>query len=195
MQSNSGLELIQLENGMIVPALEGRLFCSRRDPVKESEIWFRGQSKLISGAQNILILGLGAGFHLMHFETDRKVFVLELRHELIELFQQRDLPDKPQVEFVTATTELEATVLEFRPAWQGLEKEYSEISSVFRGVTKSRLMEMAEKKDLWILAEALEKSCWPDHVDLSIKEIESLFPIENQTEEAKVWRALRELVV
>lgn len=195
MPAESRLELCQLENGMIVPSLEGRLFCSRRDPVRESEAWFSNHSRLISDAESVLVLGLGAGFHLMQFERQRKVHVLELRLELIDLFLQRNLPCKPQIEFVSVDTTLEATVLEFRPAWLGFEKEYTAVSGALRGVRKSRLVQVAERKDLWILAEALRNSPWPENMDLSVKEIEAAFAIENQTEEAKLWRALKELVL
>lgn len=191
---NSLIRNIQIENGMVLPALEGRLFCSRRDPVKESEVWYQSNQRAIESAGPLVVLGLGAGFHLLQIDPDRDVYVIELRPELIEIFERRDLPVKPRIHFVGSDFELEATVLEFRPAWMGIEEKYQALSRRLRAADGGSLQLMAEKKDLWVLSEVLNSSPWPKPMELSVKEITKLFPLENQTQEAKIWRALRELV-
>ncbi len=194
MQSLESVQMVQLENGMRVPSLQGRLFCSRRDPVKESESWYKAHELVIQEANEILVLGLGAGFHLLAFEPHRKIHVLELNPELIAIFQSLDLPIKPDIHFVSADTQLEATVVEFRPAWLGNENQYQELSRHFRAASRRSLQSAAESKDLFALADCLEKSQWPENMELSVKDIANLFPLENQTQEAKIWRTLRELV-
>lgn len=191
---NRKLENFQLENGLNVPAFGGRLFCSRRDPIKESEIWFQKNEMSIRSAQKILILGLGAGFHLLNFEPKQEIYVLELDSGLIDIFMQRDLPTRPRIQFIKPDSEIEATVLEFRPAWLGMEAEYERASRFFRKADRSSLQKEAERKDLWILTEALKNSSLPENLEITIKDIASTFALENQTPEAKIWRALRELV-
>jgi hypothetical protein len=195
LKESKKLELFQLANGMIVPSKEGRLYCSRRDPVKESEKWYQDNERAIQSARQILVLGLGAGFHLLHFSPEQEIYVLELDQELIDLFLSRELPIKPKIHFVSSGAALDATVLEFRPAWLGKEDLYESLSLQFRNLTAASLRQMAEKKDLWVLAEALQAPSLPENLELTVKEIANLFPLENQTQEAKIWRALRELVV
>lgn len=193
-KENNQIDSFQLENGMWVPSLQGRLFCSRRDPVKEAETWCRQVEASYQSAKAVLILGLGAGFHIVTLPPREKVFVLELRQDLIEMFSIRNPEFSSQVQFISPETEWDATVLEFRPAWLGLEKEYSFYSRYFRGVSPSALKDQAEKRDLWMLAQVLDDSENLPNMELTVKDIADLFPGENQTEEAKLWRTLKEFV-
>jgi hypothetical protein len=191
-------ELVELimPNGIEVPSIKGHFVCSRRDPMREALSWLKAQERFLSPASPAIILGLGAGFHLQLLPSSvhSQIQVIELRLELIERWKTRHPDSKIQV-LSTAPKILGATVLEFRPAWTGLEDQYENLSRHLRGASRSGLQAQAEKKDLWILAEALKQSSVPENLDLTIKDIAQAITIENQSEEARLWRALRELVL
>jgi hypothetical protein len=191
-------ELVELTlaNGLMLPSIDGGFFCSRRDPVREASLWLKAQERFLSTASPIIILGLGAGFHLQLLPAHYKshVQVVELRPELIELWTSFN-PDSELRIISTAPDVVGATVLEFRPAWIGLEESYENLSRHLRGASRQSLQAQAENSDLWILAEALKQSSVPENLDLTIKDIAQAISIENQSEEARLWRALRELVL
>jgi len=192
MQKESKIEVQQLENGLKVPTFEGSYFCSRKNPLKEAETWvLANQSKLQSNPK-VIILGLGAGFHVELLKDRPETYVIELREELIQAWKQYN--SHLQIHFLSPDSEIEGLAIDFRPAWTGNEKHYENLSRKIRGVCKWSLQEAAEKKDLWILSEALKKASLPEQMDLTVKDIADLFPIENQTDEARIWRTLRELV-
>jgi hypothetical protein len=183
------LELVEhhLGNGVSIPSIAEYCFCSRRDPVREAELWLQRQK--ISGP--VLVLGLGAGFHIQALPVELEIHVIELRPALVERWQRINKRllkiHDPKIDFC-------GEILEFRPAWSGLEIQYQEISNNLRGLNRQGLQTKAEAQDLWILSEALRKSELPENYEITIKDIVNLIPIENQSEEARLWRALRELV-
>lgn len=191
MLNKPKIELIELSNQVTVPSIEGRYFCSRRDPLQEAQKWFESVERSCQGQSEILVLGLGAGFHLLPlFELGSQIFVFEAEPLLKEAW-----PLKGKLQFVDSDIQTKALVLEFRPAWAGNDNAYLQASRKFRGSDVQSLKDQAENQDLWILAQSLEKSQWPENFEISIKEIAEMIPKENQTEEARMWRALRELVL
>lgn len=192
MLEKSKIQIQKLENGVEVPTFDGIYLCSRRNPLKEAEAWVLANKKALDSNDPVIILGLGAGFHLQILKNRPNTYVLELRSELASAWNQYNW--HYPVQFVTAEPFPAAITLDFRPAWAGLEKEYEALSRKLRGVSKAALQEEAEKKDLWVLAEALKSAQFPEQLDLSVKDIAELFPLENQTPEARIWRTLRELV-
>ncbi len=189
-------ELVELPQfpGLKLPSIEGRFFCSRRDPAREAVAWFKAQQFLLSDIETVVILGLGAGLHLAAFPENIKVHVLELRSELIDFWRQAN-PDSLAIVHQNIENLPETLILEFRPAWSGMEEAYQAFSRTLRQAARSALQEAAEKKDLWILSEALQNANdIPENIELTIKDIAQAIPMENQSEEARLWRALRELV-
>ncbi|MEZ0391025.1 MAG: hypothetical protein ACAH59_02340 [Pseudobdellovibrionaceae bacterium] len=192
MQKENKVEIIQLENGLKVPTFEGLYFCSRKNPLKEAESWILINEKILKEPGPLAILGLGAGFHLQLLKDRPETFVIELRPELIAAWTQFD--SHFPIKLLSEPNEWQGKVIDFRPAWNGLESEYAELFENLRGLSRKALMRNAEAQDLWILAEALKRTDLPDALELTVKEITSLFPLENQTEEARIWRTLREFV-
>jgi hypothetical protein len=192
-------ELIELtvENDLKLPSIEGRLFCSRRNPEREAALWIENHRQVLKSARQVSVLGLGAGFHIVALPTHLEIQVIELRPQLIARWQEmgwgQNLPNT-RITLQVDAAKVEGPILEFRPAWSGLEAQYETMSRNLRGVHRSALENEAERKDLWILAQALQKARLPENLELTIKDIVNLIPIENQSEEARLWRALRELV-
>jgi hypothetical protein len=186
---------LKIENGLKLPSIEGRFFCSRRDPKREAQSWLEAHQRKIKSNQPLIILGLGAGFHidLLQSEIQNPIHVIELRPELVGCWKAQN-PDSHILICHQATGIPFGCLLEFRPAWSGLEAEYETLSRELRQVSRSSLHQSAEEQDLWILAEALKHSQLPENLELTIKDIVQMIPLENQSEEARLWRALRELV-
>lgn len=193
-QQPSEVVELTLPNGKTLPSIDGRFFCSRRDPEREALSWLKANEGLFSLSSNVVILGLGAGFHVQNFPGVKQLTVVELRSQLVDRWKWQVSRSDIQVVSALESSD-EAVVLEFRPAWSGLEAEYVNLSRRLRGADLAALKTQAEKKDLWILAEALEQIQAPDGLELSIKDIVHAIAIENQSEEARMWRALRELVL
>ncbi len=192
------VKLVELktENGMRLPTLDGRFFCSRRDPKREAQSWLQSQRRLISENKTLVVLGLGAGFHIeaLQAAVTNPIHVIELRPELIGHWQIHNSESKIQVSPSIVPSE-NLQILEFRPAWNGLEVRYENLSRELRSVHIHSLRAEAEAHDLWILSDALKKANLPENLELTIKDIVHAIPLENQSEEARIWRALRELVL
>lgn len=193
MLKESKIEIIQVNEGVKVPTFEGRYFCSRKNPLKEAEVWISTHQKTLGSQDNIVILGLGAGFHIQLLQDRPNTFVIELEEELVKAWKQYN--SHIQIPVQSQPFPVNAKILEFRPAWSGREAQYAELSKNLRRVTASSLKQEAESCDQWVLAEALGQASIPDSLELTIKDIVPLFPVENQTTEARLWRALRELVL
>jgi hypothetical protein len=191
MPKESRLEIKTLANGVAIPSLDGVVFCASRDPISEAQKWFKAIERSCEQHEEIVVLGLGAGFHLLPLlQLNKKIYVYEIQSQLVHAW-----PLKEKIQFIPEDFQTQALVLEFRPSWSGNEKKYTEISRRLRGNEALGLKRQAEMKDLWILAQALETSLIPENLEISIKEIVGMIPIDNQSEEARMWRALRELVV
>ena len=190
-------EFTQLTMSQGLPAIEGRFFCSRRDPMREALSWQQAHERVLKSASRVVILGLGAGFHLQNWPFTKDLTVVELRPQLIQLWSQLHPEAANGIRFRSGIDEIsiDHMVIEFRPAWNGLESRYEELSRALRGASRISLQNQAEQKDLWILAEALQGLSLPENVELTIKDIVQAISIENQSEEARMWRALRELVL
>ena len=188
------MEFVQIENGMILPQTQGKLYCSRRDPVKEASNWFCHHQESINQAEHIIILGLGAGFHLLNFESTQQVTVVELNPQLIEVFEGRQHPSKPQIQYLEGGGNREGTVLEFRPAWVGNEERYEAVSRRLRGCDQQALIAGAERRHLREMAEHFKRLPESDQRDLTIKDLVHTIDAYDQSFHSKMWRCLRELV-
>jgi hypothetical protein len=192
MLKENKVEIRDLANGMKVPTIGELYFCSRRDPLKEAQAWLQANRQILESSSEVIILGLGAGFHIQLLEERPRTTVVELRSELASAWQAFH-PDF-QIPVLANHGLTTAQVLEFRPAWTGLEAAYLTLSKRLRAVSVETLLDQAEQSDLWVLAESLKNSQRSIEVEITVKDISNLFPLENQTTEAKLWRALKEFV-
>ncbi len=161
-------------NGIQVPTLEGRQFCSGRDPIREARTWFGMELPFLINSTDVLVLGLGAGFHIQEIlwseHCPHQLWVVEKNGELVDLWKKENKHEtrNQKIQFLSLETDFdkhpfrEALILEFRPAWTGNDEFYQQLSKNLRGP--------------------------------SIKEKISQLSALDQTQPAKIWRALRELV-
>ena len=197
MPHASELHFQNLSSGDSVPSIQGRIFCSSRDPQKEAQSWILHQkiSEMYSHS-SICLLGLGAGFHLnlLLEKTNRPmIHVIEHHFQLIEKWQIQNPQYSSRVQFAKSFGIQFPQVLEFRPAWSGNEKFYHELSQKLRQATAKHLQCEAEVRGLTELSQALGAHL-KSNFEMTVKEIAQLFPLENQSEEARMWRTLREFV-
>lgn len=125
-----------------------------------NDAWLKSFSREISLAKKVIVLGCGDGSHLRALLDAFPSLAIEL----IDLKGQNF--SHPQVQNVSADkASSRCLVLEFKPAWVGLEIDYALISARLRD------------RDIG-----------------DIKSITNNLPIQDQSHEAKIWRALREIV-
>ncbi len=117
------MEEVFLTNDFYVPSLNGRLFCSRRDPIREAVQWYQLNKEKIENADRITIIGLGAGFHLHLIPRDKLVCYVELEPDLIDRFR-RLYPDSQAFPLQSIEFLENSEVLSFRPAQIGNEEIY-----------------------------------------------------------------------
>ena len=79
-------------NGLMVPAIDGKPMCSSRDPEREATQWLLSIGHLIQPTSTVLILGLGAGFHVSAFLQKfpgNPLQVLELNPEVADFHKSQ----------------------------------------------------------------------------------------------------------
>lgn len=130
-----------------IPQREGRLLCSPRNPELEAQKWCQSYS-FRSFQQNVIIVGLGAGYHVDEFvqrNPSLHVTVLEKDESLIQSFQSSKkyrssgLHGSPTIihvidadEFIKSDIGLDLLlnndgVFPFKPCWQGAEKFFVQL--------------------------------------------------------------------
>jgi hypothetical protein len=174
-------------NGLVVPAVDGKPMCSSRDPEREAAQWLFSIENLIQPGSTVLVLGLGAGFHvraLLRKFPNTSVEVLELNPEIAAMH--------PQFAKLICTScdnwseiNTERIILEFRPAWIGYESQYAQIQAELLHQTSHAFSMASKNAGLSFTAGAK---------DFQIKGLDWIFAPENQSQEVKIWRALRELI-
>lgn len=111
-----------------IPIINEQYFCSRRDPVREASAWANLHTKEIEQADKIVVLGLGAGFHLHFIPRGKEVYFVEFEQALIERFE-KICPDsiaKP----LTSVGQLKgARILKFQPAIANSAELYQAIAN------------------------------------------------------------------
>lgn len=204
----------------VVLLLNGTSICSRIDPWLEAQKWIDLNCSLIESYPTLIVLGLGAGYHIIRLaETfpNKKIHVIENNLNLIELFDRQMLSkNKKCREHITCHwiheykkikdwefrfyRDSRYAVLRFNPRCF-LEKDfYSHLEDMLIGRKFESFVEQARfKNNLTFL---LENKNWLDSVSsdqkklLSINEI--LSGIEQQpfplTKEQRIWKTLGELI-
>ena len=149
----------------------GKFLCSSRDPIKEAKAWLQTYAHQLAKADTVVVIGCGAGFHLTELlNTYPKIVVeiIELEVALFEQWKKTDLrfQNQQQVGLVQfSTASVCKLILEFKPSWVDYEKEYQSI------------------------ADSL--------LDTKLGDIKTIclnLTQDNQSAEAKIWRALREMI-
>ncbi len=197
MPHASELQFQKIASGDSVPLIQGRIFCSSRDPQKEAQAWLLHQKTSDFETQSsICLLGLGAGFHLdllLEKTNLSMIHVIELHAELIENWKCQNFHALSRVDFCQSLEESTPLVLEFRPSWGGNEKFYHDLSQKLRQATAQHLQQEADQRGLKELSSALS-SHLKSNFELTVKDVVQVFSLENQSQEARLWRTLREFV-
>ena len=77
-------------DGLKVPIINGKGLCSRIDPILEANSWVKNNESIFSWADRIVVVGLGAGFHITRLADifrNKRIVVLEINQDLINHFQ------------------------------------------------------------------------------------------------------------
>lgn len=133
--------------------------------------WMNKYHPMLVHAKKIVVLGCGSGVHLTEILNQfphMVIEVLEFQAELFEAWKKNDRrgENSQQVGLVSEkTASRKCLVLDFKPAWGAHAIDYALISATLRDVELG-----------------------------TIKDICRNISISNQGQEAKIWRALRELV-
>lgn len=76
--------------GYLIPLEDGKSLCSFQNPVEEAEKWVQEQDFTISN--EIVILGLGAGFHVRALQQAHpylKIHIIEVRDSLLSIYKRQ----------------------------------------------------------------------------------------------------------
>jgi len=101
-ERTSQLEIKTSRNGLTVPVINGIHLHSIYNPAKEAEAFALGYEEAVSQKNNILILGLGYGYHVdeiaklaSKYHENYNILVIEPNKELVEHFMaHRNFQDK-----------------------------------------------------------------------------------------------------
>ena len=88
------LEFLRCKNKHWVPILNGTLLHSSVDPVKEAALWVEKEWAYVKDAKNVIVLGLGGGFHIQELINRGKnnILVIEGSRELVLAMTEKN-PD------------------------------------------------------------------------------------------------------
>jgi hypothetical protein len=97
MRSNQfKIEVKEARNGLPIPVINGIHLHSIYNPTKEAETFATSHEEHLMRNSNILVLGLGFGYHiheldlvLKKYHNNRKIIVIEPNEELVKLFNSR----------------------------------------------------------------------------------------------------------
>lgn len=149
----------------------GFALCSLRNPEREAMLWLQQWDKYLADELEVVVLGLGAGHHVQQLAqnfNDILIHVVEPDSNLIELYKKQNIT-LPNINLMNDKFIPEhfqlLPILDFRPSWQGFVSVYQNILTSLRGENNN------------------------------IKEICQSLSAQDQSQEAKICRALRELVV
>jgi hypothetical protein len=183
------------EHGHQVMSRSGRLLCSPRDPVREAQGWLSRQ-KIAASDQRILVLGLGAAYHLKELLVaypQVQVHVLELNEETRMSQGEWLEQESTRVAVYSSVDALFKNnynlILSFRPAWSQYEVPYVHALLFLTQKSDEALLQAAEAEGLAKTASLLKNR----QVPFTLKDLHFLGEDGSHTE-IKVWRCLRELV-
>ena len=114
MLATPAIKLVESKNKHIVPLINGSPMHSLHDPYREAEVFASNHYGQISKNHNILILGLGYGYHIEEIakilklkHKKFKIVALEARSELVKLCSSyRELPNELSIYSSSTADEL-----------------------------------------------------------------------------------------
>lgn len=160
------IEVFSTHDGLMIPSIGRVSLCSKVSPLKEAKDWVTHFRKDLLWTDEVFVVGLGAGFHLIqlcHEFPKKNVFVFEPESEVIEFFfDSFECPenlkviltsDRHQFEPYTQFRNKRFIILPFRPAFSPNPPRYT---SVLRALLKSE----STKVDLKFIQRLLEEGAY-----------------------------------
>lgn len=90
MSNMSNISFSENPEGYLIPFEDRKALCDFNNPQAEAEKWLASQDMTISN--EIVILGLGAGFHLQALKEARsylKIHIIECRDQLLPIYKKQ----------------------------------------------------------------------------------------------------------
>ncbi|NQZ00587.1 MAG: hypothetical protein HRT45_07960 [Bdellovibrionales bacterium] len=190
----------------------GRHICSSRDPIKEAQAWVDGFDYNFDSVSQAVVLGLGAGFHVVELQNrfpHLTVHVIECQSEFIcpalNLHDQAFRAEVLLTETVSifkAQSRLKSIlsapylVLRYAPVCNLNRETFGEIGNLLTGRTIEALKFQVQKRQ-GLLGKFQFESLVGDANGslLSIKDLDRAMSPQSNHQEFHLVRALRELVV
>lgn len=138
-----GLQWKFSENKDFIVYENGKALCSTKGPRQEAQQWLLQRD--LSRSDDLMVLGLGAGYHLSALLKHKKfnsVSVIESNPELIQAFEKNFPVEFEKIQFYLMNessiiddklfqflSDRQPTVLAFRPAWGGREIHFEDLFS------------------------------------------------------------------
>lgn len=135
-------EVFLAMDGNHVLSRNGLILSSMRSPVREAEKWLSANEEKIKRAENVIILGLGCGYHiakLLERYKSKKLLAVDFDPACISFFQQyhpthvhkiQILDDwrGTNLEYFAEMIRAGVSVVHHRASQSGLETEYAELA-------------------------------------------------------------------
>ncbi|MBL7545690.1 MAG: hypothetical protein JNL11_17860 [Bdellovibrionaceae bacterium] len=133
------IQFLVNKNGKLIPQLNNLFLCSYLRPLSEAEKWLAQFD--LRQAKDVLVIGGGGGYHIELLKLkfpDIFVHVFEFRPEVLEHLEDK-FKKKQKLALYEISTKADSVfyknlykfidekmpeIMPFRPAWQGMEKEY-----------------------------------------------------------------------
>lgn len=85
-------EEVKIQSGESILKWNGKFLCSRVDPHKEAEQWIHQVTKEVGQVKNLIVLGLGCGFHIEALRRHRpnaNILVIERFKEVVDFYKNQ----------------------------------------------------------------------------------------------------------
>lgn len=208
------VERVTSKSGDSILKFEGRLLSSALDPQREARDWVNRWRSQIVGAQRLVVLGLGSGYHLQQIVQewpDLKVLAICCESELIEEIQGLHPQLIGRIHFVFCDNPTELLALHEIRQWMRSSfavLEHSSVSNLNISIYNEIKQRLLAREPLffsdWVRREPRLLKLFPLQVIpggdekqlLSIKELDRFVQARenSQTKDAFIVHVLRELV-
>jgi len=207
------IERLLTSSGKTVLLYEGRRVCSL-EPEREATSWVQRNSLRLRGVQNVIVLGVGCGYHLValrKYLPEATILAIETKSDFLEFTRGESSLDLSDVMFLHArgATDLRKncvlrdllkdnyTVLKFVPAQIGDEVLYREMEDLLlaRNIEGLRYV-LSLRSDLCRSLEVDSEKNWIDPLGelFSIKTLEKMLSQQADGEVRLILKSLREMV-
>lgn len=191
---------------------DGRVLASTFDPIKEAKTWVDQSVQLADARETLVILGLGAGYHVVELRSRRDrqpVLVIENRREIVSAACEVN-PGLCEVDVVCETDWRKLVehgsvrdaiggtfrILKHGPSLRNEPEFYFGTERFLLGRDKeSFLLQLKARPELCAMLDSDEILRMPDDA-VSIKTVSRLFHESSiRFEERRIWKVLEELVL